>query len=230
LDQLKNYQRSLAAYLSDLNSKDTCHSEEKVMKKKIRIAFLASNPTDTSVLRLGEEVRQIHENIRFGSVRDSFELIQHHAVRVTDLQRILLDDKPHIVHFSGHGSATEELVLEDRMGKSSAVSKEAIAALFGILNDNLQAVVLNACFSKPQAEALQKSVPYTIGMSTEVGDKMAITFAGAFYQALAFDRTVSEAFNLAKVELDLVRLAGSDIPELFVRTGTDVSKSFVHSK
>ena len=198
------------------------------MKEKIRIAFLASNPTDTSALRLGEEVREIHEKIRFGSVRDSFELIQHQAVRVGDLQRILLDDKPHIVHFSGHGSPTEELVLEDKGGKSSPVAKEAIATLFRILSDNVQVVVLNACFSKSQAGALQETVPYTIGMSKEVGDRMAITFAGAFYQALAFDRTVSEAFNLAKVELDLVRLAGSDIPELFVRTGTDMRKSFVH--
>ena len=200
------------------------------MKRKIRIVFLAANPTDTSVLRLGEEVREIQEKIKFGSVRDSFELIQHHAVRVSDLQRILLEDKPHILHFSGHGSETEELVLEDQFGKSKSVTREAVSALFGILNDNLQVVVLNACFSKAQGAALQTTVPYTIGMSKEVGDKMAITFAGAFYQALAFDRTVSDAFKLAKVELDLVRLPGSDIPEIFVRDGTDVQKTFVRSR
>ena len=197
------------------------------MKEKIKILFLAANPTDTSPLRLGEEVRQIDEKIAYGSVRDSFELLQHHALRTSDLQRVLLKHRPHIVHFSGHGSKAREIVLEDNDGESKRVSKETLTTLFTILKDNVRVVVLNACFSKPQAEALNKVIDYTIGMKKEIGDKMAISFAGAFYQALAFDRSVSEAYQLAKVEVDLSRLAGSDIPQLFVRRGTNVKKPFL---
>jgi uncharacterized protein YjbI with pentapeptide repeats len=204
--------------------------KEPKMKEKIKILFLASNPRDTSALRLGEEVRQIDEQISHGSKRESFELIQHHAVRVTDLQRVLLKHEPHIVHFSGHGSVDEELVLEDDQGNSKVVNKAAIVALFRILKDNLRVVVLNACFSAPQAEGLREVIDYTIGMNKRVGDKMAISFAGAFYQALAFDRTVTEAFELAKAEVDLVNLAGSDTPEIFVRPETDVKKCFVSQK
>jgi hypothetical protein len=204
--------------------------KEPQMKDKIKILFLASNPTDTSHLRLGEEVRQIDENISNGSKRESFELIQHHAVRVTDLQRVLLKHEPHIVHFCGHGGATEELVFEDQQGGSKPVSKEALTKLFRILKDNVRVVVLNACFSKGQAEALNDVIDYTIGMNKRVGDKMAISFAGAFYQALAFDRTVTEAFELAKAEIDLVRLAGSDTPEMFVGREADVNKRFVSQK
>lgn len=204
--------------------------KELKMKEKIKILFLASNPRDTSALRLGEEVRQIDEKISNGSKRESFELIQHHAVRVTDLQHVLLKHEPHIVHFCGHGSATEELVFEDEVGGSKAVTKEALAKLFRILRDNVRVVVLNACFSKGQAEALNEVIDYTIGMNKRVGDKMAISFAGAFYQALAFDRTVSEAFELAKAEVDLVSLAGSDTPEIFVGREADVKKCFVSQK
>jgi uncharacterized protein YjbI with pentapeptide repeats len=204
--------------------------KEPKMKEKIKILFLASNPTDTSALRLGEEVRQIDERISHGSKRESFELIQHHAVRVTDLQRVLLKHEPHIVHFSGHGSVAEELVLEDDQGKSKVVNKAAVVALFRILKDNLRVVVLNACFSAPQAEGLREVIDYTIGMNKRVGDKMAISFAGAFYQALAFDRTVTEAFELAKAEVDLVSLAGSDTPEIFVSREADVKKCFVSQK
>jgi hypothetical protein len=200
---------------------------EKHMNEKIKILFLAANPTDTSALRLGEEVRQIEEKIALGSHRDAFELIQQHAVRVTDLQRILLKYQPHIVHFSGHGSETNEIVLEDNQGKSKAVSRESLSTLFRILKDNVRVVVLNACFSKIQAAALDETIDYVVGMNKEVGDKMAISFAGAFYQALAFDRTVTEAFELAKNELDLVRLSGADIPELFVRAGADVKRSVI---
>jgi hypothetical protein len=202
-------------------------SEEKQMKQKIKILFLAANPTDTSALRLGVESRQIGERIRFGSQRDAFELIQEHAVRVSDLQFVLLKHEPHIVHFCGHGSKLEKLVFEDDQGTSQVVGKDALAALFKILKDNLLVVVLNACFSKAQAEALSEIIDYTVGMKEAVGDKMAISFAGAFYQALAFNRTVTEAFELAKVEVALRSLSGSDTPELFVRAGADVNRKFL---
>ena len=178
------------------------------MPPKIKILFLAANPKELSYLRLGEEVRQIDEKITFGSVRESFELVQQHAVRTSDLQRHLLKHRPHIVQFSGHGSESQEIVLEDEQGKSKAVSREVLVQLFKILKDNVRVIVLNACLSKPQAEALQEVIDYTIGMNDEVGDKMAINFAGAFYQALAFDRTVPEAFELAKLEVDLNRFPG----------------------
>ena len=58
-------------------------------------------------------------------------------------------------------------------------------------------------------------------MNKQVGDKMAISFAGAFYQALAFDRTVTEAFELARAELDLVHFSGANLPEIFIRDGVD---------
>lgn len=191
------------------------------MKEKIKILFLAANPTDTSVLRVGEEIRQIDEMISKGSDRDAFELIQQHALRVSDLQLVLLRFRPHIVHFSGHGSSSEEITLEDNLGQSKSVSKESLTQLFEILRDNVRVVVLNACFSKAQAEALSGIIDYTIGMKKTVGDKTAIAFAGAFYQALAFNRTIEESFRLAKLEPGLRGLAGSETPELFVRPGAE---------
>jgi hypothetical protein len=200
------------------------------MKDKIKVLFLAANPVDTGALRLGQEVREIDEKIEVGSAREAFELIQHHALRVSDLQQVLLRRQPHIVHFSGHGSKTEEIVLENNLGKSHPVSKEALTALFRILRDNVRVVVLNACFSKAQAEALREVIDYTIGTNKAVGDRAAITFAAAFYRALAFGRTVVEAFELARVELDLTSIKGSDTPELFIGDGVDTSEPFLRQK
>lgn len=191
------------------------------MQEKIKILFLAANPTDTSALRLGEEIRGIDEKIRKGSDRDAFELIQQHALRVSDLQLVLLRFQPHIVHFSGHGTASEEIILEDDLGQSKSVTRESLTQLFDILKDNVRVVVLNACFSKAQAEALSGTIDYTIGMKKSVGDKTAIAFAGAFYQGLAFNRTIEESFKLAKLEPGLRGLAGADIPELFIRSGAE---------
>ena len=200
------------------------------MSDKIKVLFLAANPTDTGPLRLGQEVREIDEKIERAAARESFELLQHHALRPGDLAQVLLRHQPHIVHFSGHGSSTEGIVLEDNAGKSQPVGKDALASLFKILKDNVRVVLLNACFSKPQAEALQEVIDYTIGTNKAVGDQAAITFAAAFYRALAFGRSVSEAFALARVELDLTSISGSDTPELFVREGVDATEPFIRQK
>ena len=204
--------------------------KECEMRNKIKVLFLASNPVDTSALRLGQEVREIDAKIEVGSARDAFELIQQHALRVSDLQHALLRHRPHIVHFSGHGSKTEEIVLEDDAGKSHFVAQQALTSLFKILKDNVRILVLNACFSKPQAEAIGSVIDYTVGNNKGVGDRAAITFAAAFYRALAFGRSVKEAFELARLELDLVKIPGSDTPELFIREGVDPTEPFIRQK
>ncbi len=73
---------------------------------KIKILFLAANPLDTERIRLDEEVRAIDEALRKSDFRDHFDLFSHWAVRVDDLQELLLRRQPDIVHFSGHGQRT----------------------------------------------------------------------------------------------------------------------------
>jgi hypothetical protein len=199
------------------------------MTEKIRILFLASDPKDIQHLQLGKELREIDDKIQMGNLRDSFELVSQWAVRPTDLQQVLMRFKPHIVHFSGHGSRKEEIMLENDAGRSQPVGKAALTKLFKILKDNLRIVVLNSCFSQPQAEAISEVVDFTVGTSKAVKDKAAITFASTFYLALAFGRSVREAFDLATNQLDLSNIVGSDIPRFFVRAGADENSSFTPS-
>ena len=42
--------------------------------------------------------------IRSAEYRDTLELVSAWAVRPDDLQQLLLQHQPHVVHFSGHGS------------------------------------------------------------------------------------------------------------------------------
>jgi len=134
--------------------------------------------------------------------------------------------EPHIVHFSGHGSPHEEIILEDNDGKSRPVSKEALIGLFKALKDNVRVVVLNSCYSQPQAEALCEVIDFTVGTGQAVKDKSAVAFAAAFYSALSFGRSVQTAFELAKAEINLKGLAGADIPVLLVRQGVAATGPF----
>jgi hypothetical protein len=200
------------------------------MAEKIKVLFLAANPTDTSRLRLDVEAREIFEKIDQGSDRETFELIHHLAFRAKDLQRVLLKHQPHIVHFSGHGSTAEMIVLEDDAGKSKLVDRQALASLFKILKDNIRIIVLNACYTKLQAEALRDIIDYTVGTNNAVGDQAAIRFAAAFYGALAFRRSVQDAFELGKSELNLLGIGGAEKPELLIREGVNASEPFLPLK
>jgi CHAT domain-containing protein len=189
----------------------------------VRILFLAANPKDTDRLRLDEEVRTIDERLREADYRDRLVLVPHFAVRREDLQQALLRYQPHVVHFSGHGSTSGAIILEDSSGQSSEVSPEALGGLFGILEDNLVCVVLNACYSATQAEAVSAGVDCVIGTTRAITDSAAIRFAGGFYTGLGYGKSIATAFALGQNEIDLAALGEADTPRLVTREGVDAS-------
>jgi CHAT domain-containing protein len=182
--------------------------------KPIKILFLAANPQDSDRLRLDEEIRGIKQALLQAEYRDKFAIEQEWAVRVTDLQGHLLRHQPDIVHFSGHGSEASEIILEDKTGESQTVPTRALEQLFAVLKDNIRCVVLNACYSKKQAQAIAKHIDCVIGMSKAIGDEAAINFAVAFYQALGYGKNVKTAFDLGCVQIDLQSLNEQDTPKL----------------
>ena len=166
------------------------------------ILILAANPTNTSRLRLDQEVREIKEGLHRASLREQFRLEQEWAVRSRDFYRAILENKPQIVHFCGHGSDVDGIVLEDDTGQPTLVEKEALSKLFKLFAvKGVECVVLNACYSQVQAEAIGQYIKYVIGMNRSIGDQAAITFAVAFYDALGAGETIEFAFNLGCSQL-----------------------------
>jgi len=180
----------------------------------IKILFLAASPTDMARLRLDEEIRGIEQALRQAEYRDRFEIKQASAVRVTDLQGHLLRHQPDIVHFSGHGSEASEIILEDDDGNSQEVPARALSKLFEIFKDNIRCVVLNACYSKRQAQAIAEHIDGVIGMSKAIGDEAAINFAVAFYRALGYGENLKRAFDLGCNQINLQNLNEENTPKL----------------
>jgi CHAT domain len=194
---------------------------------KTKILFLAANPTGTTPLALDQECREIEQKIRASDHRDGFEFITKWAVRTGDLLQYLNQHRAHVIHFSGHGSSTEELILLDANNRPKAVSKSALKHLFATLKDNIRVVVLNACHSKAQAQAITSVIDCAIGMKKGIGDQAAIIFAAAFYQALGFGRSVQKAFDSGKAALLLEGTPEEKIPKLLARKGVDPSNIFL---
>ncbi|MBW4625331.1 MAG: ATP-binding protein [Brasilonema octagenarum HA4186-MV1] len=161
------------------------------------ILILAANPTSTSRLRLDEEVREIDEGLRRANKREEFKLEQKWAVRQRDFYRAILDYQPQIVHFCGHGAGQDGIVLQDETGQPALISAEALGSMFKLFaTKGVECVLLNACYSQVQAEAIRQHVNYVIGMTQTVGDKAAVAFAVAFYDAIAAGEEVQFAYDL----------------------------------
>jgi len=210
----------------------------------VKILFLGANALDTSRLRIDGEFREIQAELERVRANHTIEVRTERAVTPVDLSRLLLDYEPDVVHFSAHGAlvrvapnstayssremdepdssvATESapqssIFLETRDGKSSPVSSKALARLFSVLKQQ-RCVVLNACFSAPQADEIAAHVDCVIGMQRAINDMSAIAFAVGFYQAIARGRTIKTAFDLGCSSIATHNLPDADVPTLHAR-------------
>ncbi|MEO0434186.1 MAG: AAA-like domain-containing protein [Cyanobacteria bacterium J06656_5] len=182
------------------------------------ILILTANPSDTSRLRLDEEVREIQEGLNLSAGRDSFKVVSQWATRPDDLRRALLKYRPQIVHFSGHGAGSAGLLLENDVGSAKPVSSDALSLLFSLF-PSVDCVLFNACYSEVQADAIAKHIDHVIGMSDAMGDRAAIEFAVGFYDALGYGHPVPFAYELGLSAIALEGLDDVATPILKVRQG-----------
>jgi hypothetical protein len=219
--------------------------------KKHTILFLAANPTGTSQLALGEEARAIQAELERSGYRDSFELETRWAVQPLDLLRELRKLKPTVVHFSGHGGLSpvgtvamgrppsrdviadtgpidnesqRGLFFQGPDGRAQVVTAQALHDTFGAAGASVKLVVLNACYSNVQAEALRAHVDCVVGMSGSILDDASRNFAIGFYGGLGERESIAAAFRQGCAAISLEGLRDSDRPQLKVRDGVDASK------
>ncbi len=219
------------------------------MKKHI-ILFLAANPSGTDRLALDREARAIQAELERSGDRDCFELETRWAAEPLDLLRELRKLKPTVVHFSGHGgqdqagtprplsshrdvvgadgSAVAEpqhgLFFHGPDGCAQLVSAQALEDTFGAVGASVQLVVLSACYSEAQAEALLAHVACVVGMRGSIHDDAARSFAIGFYGGLGERESVAAAYQQGRAAIGLDGLRDADCPQLKVRVGVDASQ------
>lgn len=126
----------------------------------LRLLMMTSNPTDTGRLRLDREYKVVRTELDAAPARFSYVL--EPGVSVSDLSRWLLQYRPQIVHFAGHGDLVKSpngaapsgirgamldaseaearphevlpsgIVLEDESGKKKLVPPEVLVSLLGL--------------------------------------------------------------------------------------------------
>jgi len=118
------------------------------------------------------------------SIEDLFETFTHYRNQIQ------------IFHYGGHANGTY-LQLEQG-GNSQLADAGGLADLIAQQTE-LKLVFLNGCATKKQVELLlKKGVKSVIATSVPINDTMAVEFAEQFYQALANQASLGQAFATAR--------------------------------
>jgi hypothetical protein len=232
--ELDAFQRKQTQTFNQMNQTLRTH-ENAIMQlqslpEKITVLFLASNPRDQEQLNLDEEVRSIKDMISKAKHRDSVKLESCWAVRPGDILQSMNEFEPTIVHFSGHGSDADELVLMDNQQQTKLVSLDTIVQAMSVANDNLKLVFFNTCFSETQAKKVVEHIDATIGMRTSISDDAARVFSSHFYSSISFGHSIAKAFGQAKAALMLEGIKEENTPQIFVNIDINAEDLYIVAK
>jgi hypothetical protein len=190
--------------------------EQQTLAKKT-ILILAANPKSTEHLRLDQEVRDIENGLQQAEHRDEFVLKSQWAVRPVDVRRAMLKYKPNIVHFSGHGEGEAGIAFEDDAGQAKLVTAPALASLFKLFADNVECVLLNACYSQVQAQAIAKHIDSVIGMNKAIQYEAALEFVVAFYDALGAGESIKFAYEMGCSAIQMAGIEGEHLIPVLIQ-------------
>lgn len=148
------------------------------------------------------------------------------------LEYEIINSRPHIIHYIGHGGVDEDqggyISLEGTSAPHEHLFGDQLAVM---LRDcrSTQLVVLNTCrgaqiangdpFSSIAMQLAKAQVPATIAMQYEISDSSAVLFSQFFYKYLAMGWSIYEALGRTRKTLFLKQAKiESLIPSLYSRS------------
>lgn len=167
---------------------------------KIKILFVAANPTDQARIQTDKEHRIIKAEMERGSHRDFYKFLDpQFSVTITELLRAV-NQKPQIIHFSGHGE-TAGIIISTDNNNTQLVPISALERIFKPLKESTKIVILNSCYSAEQAKVISNFGMCIVGNNLPIGDGAAISFAKGLYNGLSEGKSFNDACNDAMIVL-----------------------------
>ncbi len=198
-------------HIGDKIGHSTDKSNKNTAQNKQVILFVAANPSKNAKINLRVEHSTISEELEENI---HFSFLSKMATSLKELNMAVVEKKPSILHFAGHGipidPAKQELLrlgfkINDDTGLvfhtsdkndfdvlNTEKSEQTFRDLKAIV-PNLKMVILNACYSQKQAMAISKNGIYTIGTNNKIKDDAAIAFAQGFYWRYAKTKDIKKA-------------------------------------
>lgn len=196
---------------------------------KLKIFFFAADPLSAPPyseprLRLAEEARQIRRSLRGARLRGVVEFHAYWDADPDDIMQELSGIDPLVLHFSGHGGSTGPVLVGPDGTTPLPVNATALTDVFEAFPAPIRLVVLNACYSRPQATAIAGVVGCAIGTHDQIRDDAAIRFSRVFYRAIGEGRSVQVAYDQARAAVKAYEVPEVHCPQLEVRPDGDARR------
>jgi hypothetical protein len=178
----------------------------------LRILGVVAAPRDQQRLDVDGEKQRLRAALKPLGSRVSLRWVE--GGRWADVQRELIEEHWHVLHFVGHGGFDEDrregmLALENSEGGTDLVGADRFSDLLTLQQPPLQLVLLNSCsgaqaaaadvFSSTAASLVRTGVSAVVAMQFAVSDPAAKAFAAGFYQAIAHNRSIAEAVRIGRI-------------------------------
>jgi nucleoid-associated protein YgaU len=182
----------------------------------LRLLIAIASPEARAELSVGEEIA--HLDRALASVVES-GLVETARIEHTTLERLdeaLLEKKPHILHFIGHGDFAGDdgvVILEADAdpGAAHPVTGRQLGALLRNHLASLRLVFLNSCMGAAVAghapfggvaqSLIRRGIPAVIAMQFPISDRAAVALARHFYRYVAAGLPVDAALTSARAFL-----------------------------
>lgn len=191
------------------------------LPEKVTILLFASEPRDQPRTDIDKEIREILTKLDEARFREHIILRDIPAAQAFDLIPNLNRHNPHMVQFSGHGTA-EGLLMMGPRDRSEPIEAERLIQMLTWAGKALRIVFFNICDSEVHARAAAQLVDAAIGMRGKMHDTPARTFAAYLYSGLAFGNSLKRSFHQACAAIG--DEPDSAVPQLFFRNGCDPHK------
>lgn len=208
--QLETFAKQVEKTLNTPDVVATANPTETVTTKP-KILFLAANPTDGGVLQSDKEYRLMSERMRRN---EFYELLRPELSVTIENLLIAMNQKPQIVHFSGHGKQ-EGILISNAQNESQLMSTRALKRLFKQHQEGIQLILLNSCYSEEQAKAISELNIHIVGMSDEVDDAASIDFASGIYIGLSEGKAIEACYDDAMIMLETNHPYAVDLPKVW---------------
>jgi hypothetical protein len=176
----------------------------------------AADPSQEGYKRLDVEgeFNAIRAQLQQGKERDRFDLRQEMGVRIEDWVRAMTQ-RPRIVHFAGHGGHGGLEIIGDDGRHAELVGPQALKRIFKNTDRAIEVVLLNACYSAAQSEAISRHGIYCIGFNDTLNDRAAIAFARVLYVGIGEGQSFEDSFNGAMAALETYSPRSAAIVEVW---------------
>lgn len=160
----------------------------------MHVLFVSSNPPWTQRLDLADEMRELMNGLQGQKV----QLMPIPAAQRMDVKMAVTSTPVKILHFCGHATKEEGIILRDEVGHEDPVKLDTLLAKA----DRIKLVVLNACNTQSSADAIRESVDAVIFTTRELKDDAGKLMTRVLYSELRSGKSIDEAFKAGALAID----------------------------